>query len=244
MTTKADAIITNSINSTGVLTMGSTGSVTIGNLQTTGTIEIGNGANRTSAISIGTGTGNGTITIGSATHNTTIGGNLDVTDIRSVVSTPLPITSPYTTLPTFTSNHIGYRLFARINTQSANLTSAQNFTAQTLTLPIGVWEICYNVRIVSSGTTNVTRGFTTAVLTSTVTINSITLPNNYGLQFFGFSHTVTTTNRLTISGSGIISNNVASNVLNLICQFSFTGSTLALSGTTTPSNYMTAIRIA
>jgi hypothetical protein len=256
MTTKADTIITNSIGNTGTFDIGSSSStITIGSGQTGGIIEIGDGANRTGRIDIGTGTGNGPIIIGSATHATTIGGTLGVTGgttFTGGLSTPSPITLTYTTLPTFTANHIGYQIVRTLTTSSGAITSNSPINPSvvnlTMNLPIGVWNLQYGLRFTATGTTTVNALTAFMSIGTVIVINSISLPSSIGFLSLFPSQSITG-NNLSVSSSAILPNNIPLTptpqtvTLSATLAFTTTGS-IVVYGNATPSTYLIATRIA
>ena len=90
------------------------------------------------------------LTLGSTGCATTISGNLTVT---GKISTPIPLTMTYTTLPTFTSGQIGYTSTFLSDT-SGSLGNANTFkTLYTWsTPPIGVFLVEFSMSFTSGST--------------------------------------------------------------------------------------------
>ena len=171
---------------------------------TGGSVNIANGTLQTTTVNIASGTGIGTVTIGNLSNTTTIN--------SGIINIARPPTMTYTTLPTFTSSQIGYTIRAVITTNTnvgTTGTFLNPFSATTFTLGVGVWSMQYQIRLRSATSTTVTG---TAGSCNLVTQqNSIT---NYGLNWFTGSVSVGTASNYSFSGSAIISNSTAGNVLN------------------------------
>jgi hypothetical protein len=198
------------------------------------------------------------VNIGSATCPTTVSGTLTANGII----TPLPIILSYATVPTFTSNQIGYQEVKTLIPNSANIsnntTTVVSFSQSPsiITLGVGVWNISFGVRFVSSGSTNVTFFETYAYFSSAPFIGGFRMPQNIGLTSYTIPTTmnVTTTNNLAVNDSITITNITAGNSLTLSVRLIFTGSTIALLGSTggsvgppvvpdSPNTYLIATRI-
>lgn len=209
----------------------------------------------------------GTLTIGgtnttsvSINENVTVTGTLGATTVTATggITTPLPILLNYATIPTFTSNQIGYQAVRTLTTNSPDFTSNTNtpivFPTGNISLTVGVWNIAFGVRFISSGTTAVTAYDTYANFTANPVIGGVNLPKNLGLTTYnataGSSFSVTTTNNLAVNDSINVTINTA-NTLSLQVRVIFTGSTIALLGETTiapetiptPNTYLIATRI-
>ena len=209
----------------------------------------------------------GTLTIGGANttsvainENVTVSGTLGATTVTATggITTPLPILLNYTTMPTFANTQIGFQAVRTLTSNSADITSNTStpivFPNGNITLPVGVWNIAFGVRFVSSGTTAVTAYETFATFTSNPVVAGVTLPKNLGLTSYtttaGSSFSVTSTNNLAINDSINITIQ-ANNTLSLVVRLVFTGSSIALLGNTTiapetiptPNTYLIATRI-
>ena len=194
-----------------------------------------------------------------------ISGTLTATTVTATggITTPLPILLSYTTVPTFTSNQIGYQQIRTLTTTTANI--ATNTTtvvpfSTAISLGVGVWNISFGLRFISSGTTNITFYETVAQFGSAISIGGQTMPRllnmtQYALTSGSFS--VTSTENLAINDSITITNNVASNSLVLVIRIIYTGtmgSIISLLGATggsvgppvvpdSPNTYLIATRI-
>jgi hypothetical protein len=198
------------------------------------------------------------VSIGSATCHTVVSGTLTANGII----TPEPILLSYLTVPTFTSSQIGYQLVRTLISNSAdittNTTTIVTFSQlpSNITLDVGVWNISFGVRFVSSGSTSVTLFETYANFTSAPFIGTFRMPLNIGFTSYTIPTTmnVTTTENLAINDSITITNVTAGNILTLSVRLIFTGSTVALLGSTggsvgppvvpdSPNTYLIATRI-
>jgi len=212
----------------------------------------------------------GTLTIGGTNttsvainENVTVSGTLGATTVTATggITTPLPILLNYTSVPTFTSSQIGFQVVRTLTTTSANLTT-DTLTSITFTqspsaisLGVGVWNISFGVRFISSGTTAVTGYETYANFGSTITVGGFNMPRNLGLSSYlttsGSSFSVTSTNNLAVNDSITITNPTAGNSLTLSVRLGFSGSSIAVLGDTvispetvaTPNTYLIATRI-
>jgi len=226
MTTASNAIITNSIDRI-----------------TAGTLTIG-GANTTQV---------------NINENVTVSGTLGATTVTATggITTPLPILLSYATLPTFTNTQIGFQAVRTLTTTSADLTSGSLTPvpfSSNITLPIGVWNISFGVRFISTGTTLVSAYETFAQFANTPTVGGVNMPRNLGLTSYntqsGSSYSVTSTNNLAVNDSINLSIS-ANNTLSLQVRLFFTGDPIAVLGETvippetvaTPNTYLIATRI-
>jgi hypothetical protein len=225
------------------------GNLNLGNQQTSGIIQIGNNASRSGAISIGSGllstspiniganTGATTIAIGNAAKTVTILGSASsaiTTGTLTVNAVNLPTTF---TAPTL--NQLGYTI-SSFTTSVVNVgTSPATVIILSLALPVGVWSCSYVLRMVTTGTTTVTKGETLMTL---ATVPSGT-PIYYGAV--GTNATNAFSAAIYYSGSGIITITTA-NTLQLYGNFTYT-TTGVMSysySATTPYCQLTATRIA
>ena len=176
------------------------------------------------------------VNIGSDTCPTTVSGTLTANNII----TPEPIILSYATVPTFTSNQIGFQEVKTLIANSADITSNTTTditfsqSPSIITLGVGVWNISFGVRFVSSGSTNVTLFETYANFSSPTFIGTFRMPTNIGLTSYTIptNLNVTTTNNLAINDSITITNVTAGNSLVLKIRLIFTGSNIALLGST------------
>jgi hypothetical protein len=210
----------------------------------------------------------GTLTIGGTnttsvniSENTTVTGTLGATTVTASggITTPLPILLSYTTLPTFTSNQIGYQDVRTLITTSESLVNDTrtpiSFPSGNILLPIGVWSISFGIRFISTGTTLVTGYETYTTYASGIFIGGFILAKTLGLTSYtttaGSSFSVTSTNNLAINDSINIINTIAGNDLSLEVRVLFTGDPIAVLGETvispetvaTPNTYLIATRI-
>jgi hypothetical protein len=146
----------------------------------------------------------------------------------------------YTSLPSFTSNQVGYQLTHFLTSNSTLTSGTASNGILSLTLPIGVWNCQYSIRYTSSGTSTISSIYSGMVLTTVVT----NFPNNVGLSYTRSSITVTSSAEYAVSGNGIISNATDSNTLKLNVNATYTGNTLSIQGAATPFTYLIATRIA
>jgi hypothetical protein len=209
----------------------------------------------------------GTLTIGGTNttqvninENVTVSGTLGATTVTATggITTPVPILLSYISVPTFTSNQIGYQEVRTLTTTSASLTS-NTLTpvpfSSNIILPVGVWNISFGVRFISTGTTLVTAYETYATFASNINIGGVNVARNLGLTSYttttGSSYSVTSTDNLAVNDSINISNNVGNNNLSLQVKVVFTGDPIAVLGETTippetvatPNTYLIATRI-
>jgi hypothetical protein len=184
---------------------GITGStLTIGTNLTTETLQLGN-----------TGT---TITLRGPITAQTLGVTGTTTATGGITSA-IPTTFTYTTLPTFTSSQIGYRISSAItaNTNVAGTGATGNpFSATTFTLTPGVWLLNVQLRIrPSSGTVGITGmslNHTLATPQTGYTNSYCNFKNQYSITIQDYS----------MNNSCIIVNNTASNVLTPAYVFNYT----------------------
>jgi hypothetical protein len=209
----------------------------------------------------------GTLTIGGANttqvninENVTVSGTLGATTVTATggITTPVPILLSYATVPTFTSSQIGYQVVRTLTTTSASLTSNSSttiaFPSGNITLSVGVWNISFGVRFISTGTTPVTAYETFATFSANPVVGGVTLPRNLGLTSYtttaGSSFSVTSTNNLAVNDSINITIQ-GTNTLSLVVRLVFTGDPIAILGETTiapetiptPNTYLIATRI-
>ena len=183
---------------------GITGStLTIGTNLTTETLQLGN-----------TGT---TITLrGPITAQT-----LSVTGVTTAtggLQTSIPTTMTYTTIPTFTSQQIGFTIksvLAADATVAATNVASNPFSATTFTLTPGVWLLNVQIRMRTGGTVN----FTGMSLNHTLA----TPQSGYTNSYCKFNHQYSITIQdYSMNNSCIIVNNTASNVLTPAYVFNYT----------------------
>ena len=219
------------------------GSLSIGDTQTTGALNMGTNAGRTGGINIATSSAicpinimNGATTGGSvniangtgASQTTTVNigtgsttGAVTIGGGSNVINLAVPPTLTYASLPTFTTTQIGYTFSSVIATDTnvaASNTYANPFSA--FTLPVGVYSMVYQIRYkTASGST--TLSTVSSACSFATTQNSIT---NYGLKWDrSMSILVDTTGNWSHTGSTILRNNTASNVLTFSNLAIYTG---------------------
>jgi hypothetical protein len=211
----------------------------------------------------------GTLTIGGANttsvsmpENVTVTGTLGATTVTATggITTPLPILLSYATVPTFTSNQIGYQEVRTLISNSAPLVSNVSTNLMTsISLGVGVWNISFGVRFIA------TDGLPTPLVTVTsiqtlvdfsvsTVVGAFRMPETIGLTNMVNSFSVTDVNNLAINDSVTITNNTAGNVMNLQVRVVFStanSSNIVLLGSTiippdidaTPNTYLIATRI-
>jgi hypothetical protein len=183
---------------------GITGStLTIGTNLTTETLQLGN-----------TGT---TITLRGPTTMTTLG--VTGTTATGGITSAIPTRFTYTTLPTFTSSQIGYRISSAITSNFVNAAATgvtgNPFSATTFTLTPGVWLLNVQIRMRTGGTVN----FTGMSLNHTLA----TPQSGYTNSYCKFNHQYSITIQdYSMNNSCIIVNNTASNVLTPAYVFNYT----------------------
>lgn len=162
-------------------------------------IATGTGVSQSTTVNIGSGSTTGTVKIGGASN---------------VVELAKPPTLSYTTLPTFTPTQIGYTLRAvlTVNTAAgATTVPIDPFSATTFTLGVGVWSMTYSIQFRGlNATTPTTITKTTAIFNLATVQNNI---NTYGFAITRDTVFVTNAGDYAYSGSAIIVNDTASNVL-------------------------------
>jgi hypothetical protein len=184
------------------------------------------------------------IQLGNTGTTTTLRGpttipTLTVTGVTTTgLQTPIPTTFTYTTLPTLTSQQIGYSMKAFLGTNAntaASGVSANPFSTTTFTLTPGVWLLHASYRFRNaSGTTSITRILINHQLATPVhggVYANGFYTNNYGL--FISQQPITLTGIYTVVVSSIIYNDVASNVLSAQNVHTYTGSQLQYGGANT-----------
>ena len=180
-----------------------------------------------STLSIGTNLTTEAIQLGNTGTTTTLRGSvtaptLTVTGVTTTggLQTSIPTTFTYTTLPTLTTQQIGYSIKAYLGTNTntaATDVSANPFSATTFTLTPGVWLLNNQVSLKgSTGTTTITIQAMDHSLT-TAQSNQVT---SYGITNTPISTIVTPTLIYTINKSYILFNNTPSN--NVIINYTFT----------------------
>ena len=181
-------------------------SLTIGNNLTTETIQIGN-------------TGTTTTLRGSTTASTlSVSGTTTAT---GGVTSPIPTTFTYTTLPTFTSSQVGYSLRSVLTTNvNVAATTVPGNPFGTFTLSVGVWLLQVQLRIRATSTGTVT--ITNMLLNHTLATAQSGFTNNYCLVENQQSIVITD---YSMNNSCIIVNNTASNVLTPAYVFTYTTTT-------------------
>lgn len=178
------------------------------------------------------------------------------------------ITPSYTSIPTQVFNQRVLQLFnatplktgANLYNRPINNTGVI-FTVNTndvgpilltIALPIGVWSISYTLRYRAQVNISLSYAMTTATLETPVTYNGITYPKYLGLQAFPTNlATSPLTNKCSLSGNTIITNNVQGNVLSLQGAVIYlNGLSMGVSGTegsgsgTIVNTFLIATRIA
>ena len=140
-TTLASNLILGSATNTGTASLDTTGNITIGGSQVSGTLTVGDLGTRTGAITIG---GSSTSTVPITIGNTAAA---STTTIRN------PIMSySYSAIPTYVSGQIGFKTIGILNTVGGNpLTLNALATAiSTASCPIGIYLVEYSLRLVGT----------------------------------------------------------------------------------------------
>lgn len=216
---------------------GTTGNLTIGNLQSTGTIDIGGLSTRTGAITIGNGTGILPITIGSTAATSTV-----------TINNPIMALS-YTTLPTYVAGQIGYTYTYFLVSDLTVSAGGGVINFSNISLPPGIYACSWQYRIynsLSTGTSSITN-MTGYIAASSAFIGSTYYPTVYGIQYVGQTTSINNTLTQGLSGSSIITVTSSSGAINMaaVVNFTTTTGTLAFRGTVgTPNCYCIATRIA
>jgi hypothetical protein len=181
-----------------------------------------------SSLAIGTNLTTETLQLGNTGTTITLRGpitaqTLSVTGVTTAtggLQTSIPTTMTYTTIPTFTSQQIGFTIksvLAADATVAATNVASNPFSATTFTLTPGVWLLNNQVSLKgSTGTTTITIQAMDHSLT-TAQSNQVT---SYGITNTPISTIVTPTLIYTINESYIIFNNTASN--NVLINYTFT----------------------
>lgn len=211
----------------------------------------------------------GTLTIGGTnttsvtiSENTTVSGTLGATTVTASggITTPLPILLSYATVPTFTSNQIGYQEVRTLISNSAPLVSNVPTNLMTsISLGVGVWNISFGVRFIAIGglptpAVSVNSIQTLVDFSVSTSIGGVRMPETIGLTNMVNVFSVTDVDNLAINDSVTITNNTAGNVMNLQVRVVFTtanSSNIVLLGSTitppdidaTPNTYLIATRI-
>ena len=183
-----------------------------------------------SSLTIGTNLTTETLQLGNTGTTTTLRGPVTIPSTLSVtgittggVTSPIPTTMTYTTIPSFTSSQIGYRISSAL-TANANVAATgvtgNPFSATTFTLTPGVWllHVQLRIRTTSSGTA----GVTGMSINHTLATGQTGYTNNYCNFKNQYSITITD---YAINNSCIIVNNTASNVLTPAYVFNYTVTT-------------------
>jgi len=176
-------------------------------------------------------------------------GSILATTLSTVVNGVLNIGSinfPYTTFPTLGSNQLGYVISSYITTAFNLATTGNPATITSITLPIGIWQCSYAVRLINS----------TALQTTTFTNISINLalptpitgtPNTYAINIINTTQTTTTVGLSNISmvGSAVIPNSTSELLsLSITGTYTSTGGAPQVYGAAVPQCYLMAVRIA
>jgi hypothetical protein len=229
-------------NFTGTTGTTGAGNIAIGNLQTSGTIGIGNSAARTGQISIGAGvTSSGPIIIGSggsarvtvrignggtgATGSILIGTTNVQTTIFGLLNVSQPFNLSYVTLPTLSATQVGFTSTQVLGNTLIPTTNGVSQVLFSVTLSQGVWAISYQVRV--SPNTN-----QSATLTGLISSLSLSTQLN-GINHYGYSGIVplsinfpdTGTSFYGVNGCATIANTVSNNVISLNSSLSYTAGT-------------------
>ena len=182
----------------------------------------------TSTLVIGANLTTEAIQLGNTGTTTTLRGSVTVptlvvtgtTTATGGLNTSVPTTLTYTTLPTFTSQQIGYTIksvLAADATVEATTVPGNPFSATTFTLTPGVWLLNNQVSLKgSTGTTTITVQSMDHALTTAQSNQVI----GYGITNTPISTIVTPTLIYTINKSYILFNNTSSN--NVIINYIFT----------------------
>ena len=198
-----------------------------------------------STLAIGTNLTNETIQIGNTGTTTTLRGSttastLGVTGatITGGVTSPIPTTFTYTTLPTLTSQKIGFNIRAVIGINPnvpATGVSGNPFSATTFSLSVGVWLLHASYRFRNaSGTTTITKISINHQLATP--INGGVYANGFYTNSFGLfiaEQSITLTGIYTVVVSSIIFNDVESNVLTTSNTYTYSGAQLQYGGNNT-----------
>lgn len=211
----------------------------------------------------------GTLTIGGTNttsvainENVTVSGTLGATTVTATggITTPLPILMSYTTVPTFTSNQIGYQDVRTLISNSEPLVSNVPTNLMTsISLGVGVWNISFGVRFIAidglpTPAVSVSSIQTLIDFSIPTSIGGVRMPETIGLTNMVSTFSVTDLNNLAINDSVTITNNNAGNVMILQVRVLFTttnSSNVVLLGSTiapgdvdaTPNTYLIATRI-
>ena len=186
-----------------------------------------------------------------------------ITTCNITTTTIIPSYPDISNQPSISAEQKGYQLFSTVtSTFSSNTSIAQSGVYRvvyvsgtsgptvSVSLPIGVWQISYTLRIISDSNSNPTTYMTTfATLTTPVTLDGVNYMKYLGIQALPCQITNTNgtvTNRPAFSGNSIISNNVAGNVVTLQFMLRFATSPLKVWGTQSSvvNTFLIATRIA
>ena len=146
---------------------GTTGNLTIGDLQTTGIIEIGSNTSRTGSITLGNGTGASSVIIGSTSSSATV-------TIRNPSLIPT-----YTTWPIPSSGQLSYTYSSMLASDTAFATSGATSTILSITLAPGVYNMNWGMLLynnTSLATTTVSIGVAYLSLSVVPSVISVTFP--------------------------------------------------------------------
>jgi hypothetical protein len=211
----------------------------------------------------------GALTIGgtnttsvSINENVAVSGTLGATTVTATggITTPQPILLSYATVPTFTSNQIGYQEVRTLISNSAPLaTNVVTNLMTSIALGVGVWNISFGVRFTAidglpTPLISVSSIQTVVDFATSTSVGGVRMPRSIGLTNMVNVFNVTDVNNLAINDSVTITNNTAGNVMNLQVRVVFTtsnSSNIVLLGSTiippdidaTPNTYLIATRI-
>jgi len=216
------------------------------------------------------------IMLGTITENVVVPGNISVGSLvvggvayvqYATPSGPTTI-SPYTTVPTFTNNQIGYTLFSKLSTNvvlTGTTSRRTDLDILSFTLPIGVWHCSYSIRAhgtienylgnsikgafymkLSSPLTNYPTIYgatnagpsTAGGNTDMVSLETTDFPTIAANSGFGIAAVI------NVSPSCIIISSSNSATLTLAVSWIDTATVTLIASTTNPRNYLTATRIA
>ena len=219
---------------------GTSGGLAIGDLQTSGILNLGTNSARTGDINIGSSTNTGTVTVTSGT-TVTVGSSSStaITNINNPISN-----LTYTTVPSYSSGNIGYILYSAISATSAVSNAGTETTLLSVTLTTGVWYCSYGIRVASaSGSTTCTQ-FLTFLSHTNVVSNSPAFPQITGQSSFGTtSLTLGALQQSSINTNGSSIIKTTGGALELRYRIT-TAAAVNFFYNTSPSNFLMAVRIA
>jgi hypothetical protein len=219
-----------------------TGSIAIGNLQTSGSIGIGNSNARTGQINIGAGgTSTGSINIGSggsaivnirignggtgATGSVLIGTTNVPTTVVGRMNISQPLNLSYVTLPTLSGTQVGFTSTQVLGNTLIPTVNGESQVLFSLTLAQGIWAVSYQVRVSPNSTQTATLNGLLCNLSLSTPLNGIT---NYGTTEtdpLSIDFPTPTSTFYCVNGSVTIANTVSNNVVSLNSAITYTAGT-------------------